>query len=124
MRIANDQTRLPNGKNYTARAYLSERKVAERLGMSAKWLQKMRQVGGGIKYSKFGNAVRYPIEEIEAYEERSLRRHISQESQIAVRERPENEANLCSIQSHIDHIPIRSHSTSEHLSNPVSEEVL
>jgi hypothetical protein len=52
--------------------YLSEREVAARLGLSTKWLQKMRRQNCGIPFCKFGGAVRYPIDEVLAYESQAL----------------------------------------------------
>jgi len=54
-------------------AYLTETELAMRLNLSVKWLQKMRLVGGGIPYAKFGSAVRYPIDAIEDFERKALR---------------------------------------------------
>lgn len=53
--------------------HLDERSLAARLGVSVKWLQKMRYTGGGIPYRKFGRAVRYPLSAVIAYEAQSLR---------------------------------------------------
>jgi excisionase family DNA binding protein len=55
------------------KAYLTEKELAERLSVSVKWLQKMRLAGGGIPYCKFGSAVRYPLDQVIAFEEASLR---------------------------------------------------
>ncbi len=42
--------------------------------MSQKWLQKGRLNGGcGLRYAKFGTAVRYSLSDIEAFERTSLR---------------------------------------------------
>jgi hypothetical protein len=45
--------------------------------MSAKWLQKMRLIGGGLRYAKFGSAVRYSVADIEKYEQSCLRQSTS-----------------------------------------------
>lgn len=58
--------------------YLTEEQVALRLNLSVKWLQKMRQVGDGIIYAKFGKSVRYPISAVLAYEAAALRQNTSQ----------------------------------------------
>ena len=52
----------------SSRKYLNEHELADRLGMTVKWLQKMRLLGGGIPFCRFGRAVRYSIEDIERYE--------------------------------------------------------
>jgi|JI8StandDraft_2_1071088.scaffolds.fasta_scaffold157828_2 hypothetical protein len=58
----------PNGEYH-----LDERALACRLGVSVKWLQKMRQAGGGIPFRKFGRTVRYPLSAVIAFEAQSLR---------------------------------------------------
>lgn len=55
------------------KAYLTEGEVAERLSVSRKWLQKMRLIGGGIPFCKFGSAVRYPLDAIETFEAAAVR---------------------------------------------------
>jgi hypothetical protein len=57
----------------SSRKYLNEHELADRLGMTVKWLQKMRLLGGGIPFHRFGRAVRYSIEDIERYEAASRR---------------------------------------------------
>lgn len=49
-------------------AYLTEKQVADRLNLSVKWLQKMRLIGNGIPYCKFGRAVRYPVASVMEFE--------------------------------------------------------
>jgi hypothetical protein len=66
-----------NFSQLASRAYLNERELAERLNVSVKWLQKMRLSGGGIPYTKFGCAVRYPIRAIEKFEAEALRHSTS-----------------------------------------------
>lgn len=56
-----------------AKAYFTERELAEYLAVSVKWLQKMRLTGGGIPYVKFGAAVRYSVKAVREFEERSRR---------------------------------------------------
>lgn len=56
-----------------ATAWLTEAETADRLRMSVKWLRKMRLVGGGVRFAKFGSAVRYSLSDIEQYERESLR---------------------------------------------------
>lgn len=58
--------------------HLDERQVAERLGVSTKWLQKMRYVGGGIPYRKFGRVVRYSLSAIMDFEEQAERSSTSE----------------------------------------------
>lgn len=57
--------------------WLTEAEAAVRLNMSQKWLQKVRQTGGGPEFAKFGSSVRYPIVALEEYERQSLRRSTS-----------------------------------------------
>jgi hypothetical protein len=45
--------------------------------MSVKWVQKMRDVGGGIPFRKFGGRVQYAVADILEYEARTLRRSTS-----------------------------------------------
>lgn len=104
MDFAKDCARSQIKRADIKKAYLSEKEVAERLNMSVKWLQKMRCVGGGIKYSKFGNAVRYPIEEIEAYEKISQRLHTSEGLDPNSHIKAENSNSICSMQPYTDYI--------------------
>lgn len=60
-----------------ATSWLTEVETSSRLGMSVKWLQKMRLCGGGIPFAKFGSAVRYAVADIENYERRCLRQSTS-----------------------------------------------
>jgi hypothetical protein len=60
-----------------SRKYLNEHELAERFGMTVKWLQKMRLLGGGIPFYRFGRAVRYSIEDIEQYEAAARRNSTS-----------------------------------------------
>jgi hypothetical protein len=48
---------------------INEKKAAEMIGLSVHWLRRKRWSGGGIPYVKVsdGGAVRYRVEEIEAY---------------------------------------------------------
>jgi hypothetical protein len=57
--------------------WLNETETAARLNMSVKWLQNDRHNGSRIPYAKFGSAVRYALEDIEAFEHRSMRRSTS-----------------------------------------------
>lgn len=57
--------------------WLTEAQTAERLNLSKKWLQAQRLKGGGIRYAKFGSAVRYSLADIEEYEAKCLRLHTS-----------------------------------------------
>ncbi|WP_411197624.1 helix-turn-helix domain-containing protein [Sphingomonas sp. C3-2] len=65
---------------FASKAYLTEREVSERLNVSIKWLQKTRWAGGGIPFAKFGSNVRYPVTEVMAFEQRSLRASTSHTS--------------------------------------------
>lgn len=53
--------------------WLTESQTAERLNMTNKWLQKERVSGGGLRFAKFGTAVRYALADIEEFERLSLR---------------------------------------------------
>ena len=55
------------------RTWLTETEAAYRLGMSTKWMQKMRHSGFGPRYAKFGSAVRYSLSDLEKYERERLR---------------------------------------------------
>lgn len=52
----------------TARLYLTEQEVADRLGLSVQFLRRRRERQEPPRYAKFGGSVRYPIREIEAFE--------------------------------------------------------
>jgi AraC-like DNA-binding protein len=60
-----------------APAYLNEKQLAQRFGMSVKWIQAARYKGGGVPYCQFGNRVRYPIAAVEEYELEHLRKNSS-----------------------------------------------
>ncbi|WP_443211293.1 helix-turn-helix domain-containing protein [Sphingobium sp. ba1] len=65
-------------KHFTKQVvWLTEAETALRLNLSKKWLQAQRFKGGGIRYAKFGSAVRYSLADIEEYEARCLRPHTS-----------------------------------------------
>ena len=49
--------------------FLSEKQVAEMLGLSVKTLQRWRLFGYGPKWRKFGTAVRYPSDGLESWVE-------------------------------------------------------
>lgn len=53
---------------------ISQKEVAEILGVTEAWLEKMRYNGGGIPYCKIGRAVRYQISEVYAYIDANVRR--------------------------------------------------
>ena len=55
------------------RRWLTEGEAARRLNISQKWLQKKRLEGGGLRFAKFGSAVRYALADIEEFEQASLR---------------------------------------------------
>lgn len=64
------ETRCPSIRRYlrSPSIWLTEAQTAERLNLSKKWLQAQRLKGGGIRYAKFGSAVRYSLADIEEYE--------------------------------------------------------
>ncbi len=52
--------------------YLDEKQLAERLGLSVKFLRRRRDLRLPPEYAKFGNRVRYPIKSVEAFEAAAL----------------------------------------------------
>ena len=60
-------TQLKSTNPVTKQMYLKECEVALETGMTVKWLQKMRNAGGGIRYHKFGRAVRYSRTDVDAW---------------------------------------------------------
>ncbi|WP_082543611.1 helix-turn-helix transcriptional regulator [Sphingomonas sp. Leaf339] len=52
--------------------YLDEKQLAQRLGLSVKFLRRRRDLRQAPQYAKFGNRVRYPIESVEAFEAAAL----------------------------------------------------
>ena len=68
------QPREPSEKRW-----LTEAEVSRRLNISQKWLQKKRLEGGGLRFAKFGSAVRYSLADVEQFEDRSLRSSTSDE---------------------------------------------
>lgn len=63
--------------------WLTESQTAQRLNISAKWLQKTRSQGGGggLRFAKFGSAVRYAVADIEDFERRCLRTSTSDDGE-------------------------------------------
>lgn len=51
---------------------LTERELAERLGLSVRTLQSWRRDGNGLSYLKIGSAIRYPLAVVEQFEATSL----------------------------------------------------
>lgn len=66
--MQNSNSENPNTDCETEPSYLDEKQVAFRLGVSKKWLQKMRRIGGGIPFHKFGASVRYAMTDILDFE--------------------------------------------------------
>lgn len=54
--------------NPSRQIYLSEAELSTRWGVSIKLLQKQRTEGNGVPFTKFGNAVRYRLRDIQHYE--------------------------------------------------------
>lgn len=54
-------------------AHLNEQELAERLNVSVRTVRKWRLNGSGVRYRKFGSAVRYAIADVEAFEEAAAR---------------------------------------------------
>jgi predicted DNA-binding transcriptional regulator AlpA len=57
----------------------SEKQIESSLGLSARWLQKLRYTGGGPTYLKLGRAVRYRLSDVEDYLEERKRSSTSQQ---------------------------------------------
>jgi predicted DNA-binding transcriptional regulator AlpA len=53
--------------------FLTEKQVAEIMGLSIKTLQRWRLFGEGPEWKKFGTAVRYPANALEAWIETAPR---------------------------------------------------
>ncbi|OWK32023.1 helix-turn-helix domain protein [Sphingomonas mucosissima] len=54
------------------RRYLDEAELAERLGLSVKFLRKQRHLQLPPAYARFGRRIRYPVSEIERFEASAL----------------------------------------------------
>lgn len=54
------------------RRYLDETELAERLGLSVKFLRKQRHLQLPPAYARFGRRIRYPVSEIERFEASAL----------------------------------------------------
>ena len=54
-------------------AHLTEHEVAERFALSVKTVRDWRLTGYGPRFRKFGRAVRYPLAEIEKFEQAATR---------------------------------------------------
>lgn len=81
--MSNNKTNLGEVTLPIGKAYFTEKEVAERLGQSTKWLQKMRLCGGGIPFRKFGSNVRYAAADIVAFEAEALRKSTSDPSSVS-----------------------------------------
>ena len=51
---------------------LTEKQLADRLGLSIRTLQAWRREGNGLSYLKIGSAVRYPLSVVELFEAASM----------------------------------------------------
>ena len=69
-----------------AALWLTEQELAERLNLSIKVLQSNRLKGCGVPFAKFGSAVRYSLSDIEAFEQRAMRRSTSDDGRSEERE--------------------------------------
>lgn len=59
--------------------HLTQREVAARLRLSPRTLERWRGTAdASLPYIKLGGAVRYRLEDVEAFEQRQLRSHTSQ----------------------------------------------
>jgi hypothetical protein len=87
----------PNSAEPTLRRWLTEAETAARLNLSAKWLQTQRLRGGGLRFAKFGAAVRYAVADIEEFERVSLRSSTSDPGPDGIqRQRGCKDAQRCS----------------------------
>lgn len=64
---------------------LSEKEIEQIYGISRRWLQKMRWVGGGPIFLKIGKSVRYRVSDFEAYLEAQKRTSTSDQGQGGVK---------------------------------------
>ena len=55
------------------RAFFTEIELAERWNLSVKALQSWRVKGGGPRFRKFGNRVRYALVDVRKFEDASVR---------------------------------------------------
>ena len=63
------------------RQWLSTEAAANRLGLKAPTLEKLRTAGGGPAFGKFGRAVRYQIAELDRWAAERVRSSTSSASQ-------------------------------------------
>ncbi|WP_432653400.1 helix-turn-helix transcriptional regulator [Ruegeria atlantica] len=70
-------------KGALAPAFLSEKQTASYLNMSVQWLRKCRSNGSGPKWKKFGQAIRYPIADLQNYISQSSRQFAGQDVERA-----------------------------------------
>jgi len=66
---------------------VKEDQAAEILCLSVKTLRQWRWAGKGPRFRKFGNAVRYALDDLEAYIEQAIRQNTSQSYEEAHKER-------------------------------------
>ena len=64
---------------------LNEKEVEQLYGISKRWLQKRRCIGGGPVFIKIGKSVRYRISDIESYLQAHRRISTSDPGDEAVR---------------------------------------
>lgn len=62
-----------NTRSIDGPRHLSEQALARRWNISCRTLQRMRGANSGPAYLRIGNAVRYPLDEVVAFEARSRR---------------------------------------------------
>lgn len=71
------------GRHQHERRVLNEHELADRWGMSHQTLQRWRVMGLGPKFLKLGGRVGYRIEDVEEYEQHSLRLSTSEPANAA-----------------------------------------
>jgi hypothetical protein len=69
--LAHDQTQSAAHSQLQPRKYLNEKQAADFLGISPKTLSRWRWAGKQPAFCKFGGAVRYRLDDLETFAERS-----------------------------------------------------
>jgi len=69
-----------NPPSSTAPVYLTTHQAAEIINLSVAWLERMRWAGGGPPYVKLSKAVRYPLDELNAWMRSRIRTSTTEEA--------------------------------------------
>lgn len=67
-----------SNRNISNQTFITETELAERWNVSIKMLQNQRWRGDGLRFHKFGSAVRYSLVDIEMYEAECARNSTSE----------------------------------------------